>query len=109
MGYKVNVNIMLIALAPLLLTMAVEHDKHQLNSSNICDVPQEKGASRKIPKLFWDTCGKVAGKLWESCGKSCRDLRESCGKFDRSLREKAGKSCGELREVAGFRKSEFAR
>ena len=70
----------------------------------ICDVPQEKGASRKIPKLFWDTCGKVAGKLWESCGKSCRDLRESCGKFDGSLREKAGKSCGELREVPGFRK-----
>ena len=69
-----------------------------LNVLNICDVPQEKGASRKIPKLFWDTCGKVAGKLWESCGKSCRDLRESCGKFDRSLREKVVGSCGKLRD-----------
>ena len=45
----------------------------------ICDVPQEKGASRKIPKLFWDTCG---------------NLRESCGKF---------------RDSGNERKSEFAR
>ena len=74
---------------------------------NICDVPQEKGASRKIPKLFWDTCGKVAGKLRESCGKVAGKLRESCGKFDGSLREKVVGSCGKFRDSGNERKSEF--
>ena len=46
----------------------------------ICDVPQEKGASRNFPQLFWDTCGKVAGKLWESCGKVSGKVEETCGK-----------------------------
>ena len=64
----------------------------------ICDVPQEKGASRKIPKLFWDTCGKVAGKLWESCRKVAGKVAGTCGKFDGSLREKVVGSCGKFRD-----------
>ena len=71
----------------------------------ICDVPQEKGASRKIPKLFWDTCGKVAGKLWESCGKVAGKVAGTCGKVAGNLtgpcgkkREKVVGSCGKLRD-----------
>ena len=45
----------------------------------ICDVPQEKGASRKIPKLFWDTCGKVAGKVAGTCGKKVWGVAGSSG------------------------------
>ena len=58
---------------------------------NKCDVPQEKGASRKIPKLFWDTCGKVVGKLWESCGKVAGKVAGTCGKVAGNLTGPCGK------------------
>ena len=69
----------------------------------ICDVPQEKGASRKIPKLFWDTCGGFQESCGKSCGKSCRDLQESwrvlVGKSGKKLWGVAGSSG--IREMKG--------
>ena len=59
----------------------------------ICDVPQEKGATSKIPLLFVGICGKSR----EFCGNRSGKLREFCGK----KRESCHNDCGKKREIAG--------
>ena len=60
---------------------------------SICDVPQEKGATSKIPLLFVGICWKSR----EFCGNRSGKLREFC----RKKRESCHNDCGISREIAG--------